>query len=120
MALAIAIADLASGGRPDPPAAAQVLERVDHDEELQVLAHGARGADDRRLLADRQVEEPARFGPLVLAPGLLLEAADQQHVAQRGQFLFPGEFQRFVRAVGFFLARFFSDAFLGCGHGNSG
>jgi hypothetical protein len=25
------------------------------------------------------VEEAARFGPLVLAPGLLLEAADQGH-----------------------------------------
>ena len=36
-------------------------------------------ADDRRLLADREVKEAAGLGALVLATGLLLEAADQRH-----------------------------------------
>src|SRR3954463_14541754 len=33
---------------PDPPAAAQVLERVHHDEELQVTAHRLRGLHGAR------------------------------------------------------------------------
>ena len=48
-------------------------------DQVVLVAHHRGGADDRRLLADRQVEEAARFGPLVLPPGLLLEAADQRH-----------------------------------------
>ncbi len=47
----------------------------------QVVArlHRRGRADDRRLLADREVKEAARFGPLILASGLFLEAADQRH-----------------------------------------
>ena len=48
-------------------------------DQVVLLAHHRGGAEDRRLLADRQVEEAARFRPLVLAPGLLLEAPDQGH-----------------------------------------
>ena len=48
-------------------------------DQVVLVAHHRGGADDRRLLADRQVQEAAGFGPLVLAPGLLLEAADQRH-----------------------------------------
>lgn len=51
---------------------------VGADQEVFV-AHHRGGADDRRLLADRQVQEAAGFGPLVLAARLLLEAADQGH-----------------------------------------
>ena len=36
-------------------------------------------ADDRRLLADREVKEAAGLGALVLTPRLLLEATDQRH-----------------------------------------
>ena len=48
-------------------------------DQVVVVAHHRGGADDRRLLADRQVEEAAGLGLLVLAPRLLLEAADQRH-----------------------------------------
>ena len=48
-------------------------------DQVVLVAHHRGGADDRRLLADREVEEAARLGPLVLAPRLLLEAADQRH-----------------------------------------
>ena len=51
-------------------------------DQVVVLAHHRGGADDRRLLADRQVQEAAGLGPLVLAPRLLLEAADQRHPAR--------------------------------------
>ena len=48
-----------------------------------VLGSHHRGRpDDRRLLADREVQEAADLGALVLAPGLLLEAADDRHRAQ--------------------------------------
>ena len=55
---------------------------VGADQEVFV-AHHRGGADDRRLLADRQVEEATGFGPLVLAPRLLLEAADQGHAREQ-------------------------------------
>src|SRR4051794_23937833 len=48
-------------------------------DQVVLLAHHRGGAEDRRLLADRQMEEAARFGSLVLTPGLLLEAPDQAH-----------------------------------------
>src|SRR5262249_23277798 len=38
-------------------------------------------ADDHRLLADIEVAEPADEAHAVHLPGLLLEAADEQHVA---------------------------------------
>src|SRR4029450_10195017 len=45
-----------------------------------VLGTHHRGrADDRGLLADREGQETAGLRALVLAPGLLLEAADQRH-----------------------------------------
>ena len=48
-------------------------------DQVVVRLHHRGRADDRRLLADRQVEEATGLRPLVLAPGLLLEAADQRH-----------------------------------------
>src|SRR4051812_49572960 len=51
---------------------------VGADQEV-VLPHHRGRADDRRLLADRQMEEAACLRALVLAPGLLLEAANQRH-----------------------------------------
>jgi len=48
-------------------------------DQVVIRAHHRGGADDRRLLADRQVQEAAGLGLLILAPGLLLEAADQRH-----------------------------------------
>ena len=48
-------------------------------DQVVLLAHHRGGADDRRLLADRQVQEAPRLRPLVLPPGLLLEAPDQRH-----------------------------------------
>ena len=51
-------------------------------DQVVLVAHHRGGADDRRLLADRQVQEAAGFGPLVLAPRLLLEAADQRHAGE--------------------------------------
>src|SRR4029079_5082895 len=49
-------------------------------DQVVVGTHDGGRADDRRLLADRQVEEAAGLGPLVLAAGLLLEAADERHL----------------------------------------
>ena len=48
-------------------------------DQVVVVAHRRGGADDRRLLADREVQEAADLGLLVLLAGPLLEAADQQH-----------------------------------------
>ncbi len=68
--------------------------------------------DDHGFLADIEVAEPADRAHAIKLPGLLLEAPDQQHLAQRCEFLFPGEFQR--RATSLFLGF----AFFGCsGHG---
>jgi len=55
---------------------------VGADQEVFV-AHHRGGTDDRRLLADRQVQEAAGFGALVLATRLLLEAADQGHAREQ-------------------------------------
>ena len=49
-------------------------------------------ADDHRLLADVEVAEAADQAHAVKLAGLLLEAADQQHLAVGGEFLFLGEF----------------------------
>ena len=56
-------------------------------------------ADDDGFLADIEVAEPADRAHAVELAGLLLETPDQQHVAQRAQFLLPGEFQGVARAV---------------------
>src|SRR5680860_862839 len=57
----------------------RVAVRAVGADQVVLVAHYRGGADDRRLLADPEVQEAARFGPLVLPPGLLLEAADQGH-----------------------------------------
>ena len=46
------------------------------------VAHRADGADDRRLLTDRQMQEPADLGAGVLLAGTLLEPADEQHCGE--------------------------------------
>ena len=48
-------------------------------DQVVALGHRRGGADDRRLLADRQVQEAAGLRALVLAPGLLLEPPDERH-----------------------------------------
>jgi hypothetical protein len=48
-------------------------------EQVVGVLHRAGGADDRRLLADRQMQEAADLGLGVHLAGALLEAADQQH-----------------------------------------
>ena len=48
-------------------------------DEVVLVAHRAGGADDRGLLADREVQEAADLGLGVHLAGALLEAADQQH-----------------------------------------
>ena len=88
--------------------------------DLIALFQGHLHADDDSFLADIEMAEAADRAHSVELAGLFLEPPDQQHVAQRAQFLVFGEFQGVVGAVPFILARFFSDAFLGCGHGNSG
>src|SRR3712207_7342188 len=45
--------------------------------------HDRGSADDRGLLADREVKEPAGLGLLVLAPGLLLKAPDERHLLEQ-------------------------------------
>ena len=52
-------------------------------DQVVVRLHHRGRADDRRLLADRQVQEPAGLRTLVLAARLLLEAADQGHLAEQ-------------------------------------
>ena len=75
-------------------------------------------ADHDGFLADIEMAETADRAHAVELAGLLLEAPDQQHVAQRGQFLLLGEFRR--GAVPLVLPCSFAAAFFGCGHGNSG
>ena len=71
------------------PARQRVAMRtVGRDQEV-LVAHRPHGADDRRLLADRQVQEAADLGLRVHLARALLEAADQQH-----------RFQPFARLVG--------------------
>jgi len=52
--------------------------------------------------------------------GLFLEPPDQQHVAQRAQFLFPGESNGWCEPSAFSWPDSLATLFLGCGHGNSG
>ena len=65
--------------------------------DLIALLQGHLHADDDGFLADIEMAEAADRTHAVELAGLLLEAADQQHVAQRGELLLPGEFRR--RAV---------------------
>ena len=50
-------------------------------------------ADDDRFLADIEVAEPADQPHAVHLTGLLLEAPDEQHLAQRPQLLLLAEFR---------------------------
>ena len=63
-------------------------------DQVVVRPHHRGRADDRRLLTDRQVEEAAGLGALVLPPGLLLEAPDQDH---QGEQLAAGRLVRELR-----------------------
>ena len=76
-------------------------------------------ADDDGFLADIEMAEAADRAHAVELAGLFLEAADQQHVAQRAQLLLLGEFRR-GRRLPFPALIPLRDAFLRCGHGNSG
>ena len=51
-------------------------------DQVVVVAHRAHGADDRRLLADRQVQEAADLGLGVHLARALLEVADEHHRPQ--------------------------------------
>ena len=51
-------------------------------DQVVVVAHRARRADDRRLLADREVQEAADLGLGVHLARALLEAADEHHRLQ--------------------------------------
>jgi hypothetical protein len=53
-------------------------------------------ADDDGFLTDVQVAETADRAHAVELTSLLLEPANQQHVAQCGQLLFAGKFRRGV------------------------
>jgi hypothetical protein len=77
-------------------------------------------ADDHRLLADVEVAEAADRTHSIELTRLFLETADQKHVAQGSQFLFPREFRGGVGPVSLFLGWFFGDAFLEDCHGVSG
>ena len=61
--------------------------------DLIALLQGHLHADHDGFLADIEMAEAADRAHAVELAGLFLEAADQQHVAQRGQFLLPGEFR---------------------------
>src|SRR6266481_4786309 len=91
--------------------------------DLIALLQGHLHANDNRFLADIEMAKAADRAHSIELAGLFLETADQQHVPQRRQFLFPGEFERGLGAVSLssplFLHCFFRDAFLRCGHGNS-
>ena len=64
--------------------------------DLIALLQGHLHADHDGFLADVEMAEAADRAHAVELAGLFLEAADQQHVAQRAEFLFPGEFRRTV------------------------
>ena len=57
-------------------------------------------ADDDGFLADIEVAEAADQAHAVELPGLLLEAADQQHVAVGGKLLLLVEFGTAATASG--------------------
>ena len=87
--------------------------------DLIALLQGHLHADHDGFLADIEMAEAADRAHAVELAGLLLEAADQQHVPQRSQFLRLGEFR--WGPVCLLLPCFLcGDAFLGYGHGNSG
>src|SRR5262249_25050399 len=75
-------------------------------------------ADHHGLLADIEMAETADRAHAVELAGLLLKAANQEHVAERLEFLLLAEC-RWGAAVGLVL-RGACGGFLGCGHGNSG
>src|SRR5262245_56678987 len=86
--------------------------------DLVTLLQGHLHPDDDGLLADIEMAEAADRAHAIELAGLFLKAPDQQHVAERGKFLFPGEL--WGRAAPFVLLGFLRDAFLGYGHGKSG
>ncbi len=57
----------------------RVAVRAVGGDQVVLVAHRADGADDRRLLADREVEEAADLGLRVHLARALLEAADEHH-----------------------------------------
>src|SRR3954469_5658425 len=57
----------------------RVAVRAVGRDEVVAVSHRARGADDRGLLADREMEEAADLGLRVHLPRALLEAADEHH-----------------------------------------
>ena len=60
----------------------RVTVRAVGGDQVVAVAQRARAADDRRLLADRQMQEAADLGARVHLAGALLEAADQRHRLQ--------------------------------------
>ena len=64
------------------PAGERVAVRAVGRDQVVVVAQRAAGADDRRLLADRQVQEAADLGLRVHLARALLEAADEHHRLQ--------------------------------------
>ena len=60
----------------------RVAVRAVGRDQVVVVAHRARRADDRRLLADREVQEAADLGLGVHLARALLEAADEHHRLQ--------------------------------------
>ncbi len=79
------------------PASDRVAVGAVGADQVVVGAHRRGGADDRRFLADRQVQEPASLGTLVLTPRFLLEAADQRHLLE--QLPASGRVGQFVLAL---------------------
>ena len=60
----------------------RVAVRAVGRDQVVAVAQRPRAADDRRLLADREVQEAADLRPRVHLAGALLEAADQRHRLQ--------------------------------------
>jgi hypothetical protein len=60
----------------------RVAVRAVGRDQVVVVAHRARRSDDRRLLADREVQEAADLGLGVHLSRALLEAADEHHRLQ--------------------------------------
>ena len=60
----------------------RVAVRAVGRDQVVVVAHRPRRPDDRRLLADREVQEAADLRLGVHLAGALLEAADQRHRRQ--------------------------------------
>jgi hypothetical protein len=123
-ALALGIAAAASGQFSHHavgihPASQHVAVVAVSGYDLVALLQGHLHPDDDGFLADVEMAEAADRTHAVELAGLLLEAADQQHVPQRRQFLRLGEFR--WRPVCLLLPCFLrGDAFLGYSHGNSG